>query len=816
MIPSALPSSQKKMGDHTEDKASEDPTKSITQPSCSEDNNDRTHNAPKLPGTNVKSTTRGLAALQTEDDSVPTLGTQSNNHLLNANLERTSLGLHQNDSVLIQKNEELAKLSGPARDILPASVVGDSNMYWMPPSKLSEFLVNIGSVLTKEVLPKFGLDRTVQARVLKRLAKEASSIAGRHDKPLGEVSHSDSDSDEDNDSSKTGSDSEQSSESESDDMDDYALEIETDVECLLELDAIIRTPTLDLEAKAPGDLESVSRELRPIGDTFGSLFFVLIKDRFPRAPFDLAMPLSSAYMNHLREWKGLDDNVDDTETSITPRMKDLFPISEPYCPEKGKPRIPSIPIRFRTFKCPTCREYHRFSSDDAWQKHAFNDMKLWVCHEQECKRRSKPFTTAMDWASHLEFEHSYGPEWPSITCTFCGEKTDSGNSAICLHLDSHFKETCLDATEAVVRYQGFSTNLWNFKHTTHVNERGPSLNVEKVLEDHRGGVMSGKSGQVQSDVPHAIHLSESSKALFEMEELVQVEELTKSAKSKDKGKAIVDVVKTKDFSHISEDWSEQPEDWFQNSDDDLDLGFGSSDGSELEEVEHSTTKNLLSTIRNREYELSEPESSSSKRTAKPGDCELKPDEMTLAMPTSRLRLALRDDAQGSQDHTSYQPDERFPYDIDKLGEGKVLPDGTLLGQRKYKCMTFRLPSRGDRLFMLANECSRMLGYRRPRGLFDKAPLRFVISQDEKDLLVQQGFLLSSEGQVEIVTARSVFKQHGRYAIRNGRKFYDDYWEHRARLKEKEWERGRSPRGSPANSPPFDLLKTKPGYDAKQE
>ncbi|KAK7429362.1 hypothetical protein QQZ08_004175 [Neonectria magnoliae] len=611
--------------------------------------------------------------------------------------------------------------------------------------KVSEFLVNIGNVLTEEVLPRLGLDRKVQARVLKRLAKETSSSVNP-DKPLGEISHGDNDSDEDDGSSKTGSDSEQSSELESEDMEDYALEIETDVECLLELDAFIRTPTLDLEAKTSEDLESVSGDLRPIEDTFGSLFFVLIKDRFPKAPFDLAMPLSSAYMNQLRERERFD------EPSITPCTKDVFPISVPYCPEKGKPRIPSLPrstIHCGPFKCPTGREYQRFSSDDAWQKHAFNDMKLWVCHEQECKRRSRPFTEAISWAYHLEFKHSYGPDWPPITCAFYGEKTDSGKSAICLHLDSHFKETCLDATEAVVRYQGLSTKLENFKHTTQVDEGVPFLNVEKVPDDYRGGVMSDNSGQAQSDVSGAIHLGESSKPL---------------AKSRYKGKAIGDVVEMKALLP-PEKWTKQWKDWDQSSDDDLDLGLGSE----------------------------------------------------LAMPTSMLHQALLDDAQGSQDHTPDQNDEHFPYDIDKLGEGKV----TLLGDRKYKRRTFQLPSRGDRIFMLANECASVLGYRRPRDLFDnyKAPLRFVISQDEMDLLVQQGFFPASclpEGQVEIVTARSVFKQHGRYAIVNGRKFHDDYWEHRARLKEKEWERDRSTQDSLAHSPLFDSLETKPGYDAKQD
>jgi hypothetical protein len=141
-----------------------------------------------------------------------------------------------------------------------------------------------------------------------------------------------------------------------------------------------------------------------------------------------------------------------------------------------------------------------------------------------------------------------------------------------------------------------------------------------------------------------------------------------------------------------------------------------------------------------------------------------------------------------RDHTTDQlnpaGDEYLPREIDEFGEKKVMPNGQLLGGREYRCRTFLVPNRGDKLFMLATECARVLGYRDSYLLFNKnrSLYKIIASQVEKDDLVAQEILPFSyrSRQIAIVTARSMFRQFGSRVIVNGRRVRDDYWETKAR------------------------------------
>jgi hypothetical protein len=136
-----------------------------------------------------------------------------------------------------------------------------------------------------------------------------------------------------------------------------------------------------------------------------------------------------------------------------------------------------------------------------------------------------------------------------------------------------------------------------------------------------------------------------------------------------------------------------------------------------------------------------------------------------------------------RDHTTDQlnetNDEYIPREIDESGEKKVMTNGQLLGNRTYKCRTFLVPHRGDKLFMLATECARVLGYRDSYLLFNKnrSLYKIVANQMEKDNLVQEKIIPFSHRsrQLAIVTARSMFRQFGSRVIEGGRRVDDDYW-----------------------------------------
>ncbi|EMR63608.1 putative chromatin structure-remodeling complex protein rsc7 protein [Eutypa lata UCREL1] len=141
-----------------------------------------------------------------------------------------------------------------------------------------------------------------------------------------------------------------------------------------------------------------------------------------------------------------------------------------------------------------------------------------------------------------------------------------------------------------------------------------------------------------------------------------------------------------------------------------------------------------------------------------------------------------------RDHTTDQlgpgGDEYIPRETDEAGEKKVMLNGQLLGGREYRCRTFLVPNRGDKLFMLATECARVLGYRDSYLLFNKnrSLFKIIANQTEKDDLVAQEILPFSyrSRQIAIVTARSMFRQFGSRVIVNGRRVRDDYWEGKAR------------------------------------
>ncbi|KAI9645003.1 hypothetical protein NHQ30_007040 [Ciborinia camelliae] len=141
-----------------------------------------------------------------------------------------------------------------------------------------------------------------------------------------------------------------------------------------------------------------------------------------------------------------------------------------------------------------------------------------------------------------------------------------------------------------------------------------------------------------------------------------------------------------------------------------------------------------------------------------------------------------------RDHTTDQlgaeGDEYIPREYDEQGEKKVTANGHLVDGREYRCRTFYVPNRGDKLFMLATECARVLGYRDSYLLFNKnrSLYKIIATQAEKEDLIHQEILPFSyrSRQIAIVTAKSMFRQFGSRVIVNGRRVRDDYWETKAR------------------------------------
>ncbi|KAH6678449.1 chromatin remodelling complex Rsc7/Swp82 subunit-domain-containing protein [Halenospora varia] len=153
-------------------------------------------------------------------------------------------------------------------------------------------------------------------------------------------------------------------------------------------------------------------------------------------------------------------------------------------------------------------------------------------------------------------------------------------------------------------------------------------------------------------------------------------------------------------------------------------------------------------------------------------------------PTKTVIKALPTVRDHTTDQLGAEGDEYIPREYDEAGEKKVNATGHLLDGREYRCRTFFVPNRGNKLFMLATECARVLGYRDSYLLFNKnrSLYKIIATQAEKEDLISQEILPFSyrSRQIAIVTAKSMFRQFGSRVIVNGRRVRDDYWESKAR------------------------------------
>jgi chromatin structure-remodeling complex protein RSC7 len=115
---------------------------------------------------------------------------------------------------------------------------------------------------------------------------------------------------------------------------------------------------------------------------------------------------------------------------------------------------------------------------------------------------------------------------------------------------------------------------------------------------------------------------------------------------------------------------------------------------------------------------------------------------------------------------------------DAEGETKVDKLGYLQGGREYRCRTFTVYNRGERLYMLSTEPARCVGFRDSYLFFTKHKrlYKIIIDEDEKhDLIDRELIPHSYKGRaIGIVTARSVFREFGAQIIVGGKRIIDDY------------------------------------------
>lgn len=115
---------------------------------------------------------------------------------------------------------------------------------------------------------------------------------------------------------------------------------------------------------------------------------------------------------------------------------------------------------------------------------------------------------------------------------------------------------------------------------------------------------------------------------------------------------------------------------------------------------------------------------------------------------------------------------------DPEGETKVDKMGKLQDGRDYRCRTFTVTGRGERLYMLSTEPARCVGFRDSYLFFTKHRklYKIIVDDDEKRDMIERDIIPHSyKGRsIGIVTARSVFREFGARIIVGGKRILDDY------------------------------------------
>ncbi|KAI1327679.1 hypothetical protein F5Y16DRAFT_371012 [Xylariaceae sp. FL0255] len=123
-------------------------------------------------------------------------------------------------------------------------------------------------------------------------------------------------------------------------------------------------------------------------------------------------------------------------------------------------------------------------------------------------------------------------------------------------------------------------------------------------------------------------------------------------------------------------------------------------------------------------------------------------------------------------------DDELALPEDPEGETKVDKMGHLQDGREYRCRTFTIAGRGERLYMLSTEPARCVGFRDSYLFFTKHKrlYKIIVDDDAKRDMIERDIIPHSyKGRaIGVVTARSVFREFGALIVVGGKKVIDDY------------------------------------------
>ncbi|UPK92705.1 hypothetical protein LCI18_003640 [Fusarium solani-melongenae] len=246
------------------------------------------------------------------------------------------------------------------------------------------------------------------------------------------------------------------------DVHELAEDLKTDVDCLIELDQMIRDPATDPEP------EMTEADVSLSSWAPHQIFANKIEHRFPRADARLFSSLGMVnYQRYLRCQIERDRNQVHAEQAeqvveVTTGSKfhdsglgsSLNPASSyaetimSYRDGNRSIRIPSLPKeakRGEAFPCVACGRSVIITTNSQWKRHLYIDLQPYVCLDTLCQRSDSTFPNHANWLQHLALDHGMEPTWEQIKCPLCEDKAGPGKIAITTHLGRHLEEISLSA-----------------------------------------------------------------------------------------------------------------------------------------------------------------------------------------------------------------------------------------------------------------------------------------------------------------------------------------------------------------------------------
>ncbi|OHX00977.1 hypothetical protein CSPAE12_00332 [Colletotrichum incanum] len=273
---------------------------------------------------------------------------------------------------------------------------------------------------------------------------------------------------------------------------DITDDIRLDVECLLDLESLIKSPFVD-----PSKHKSVEQQCFSNALTPHQPYLERISRRFPGAGHDLVDRLAKAnwhrfqriqsdkQQNAALDEQGSQDRDSASQSALSERVSDFYDsglgtsmgtrssyadtiMSYRQNSDKSvSTRIPPLTVEAK--------------NGEPFERHLFNDLRPWICHDASCQYGNEPFSSKEDWVQHLALQHDFQSDWRSVNCPLCLEPTGDGKVVILKHLANHFEEISLSSLPTWIDSDSESGD-----NTSHITPKISGKALQDVVDESDG------------------------------------------------------------------------------------------------------------------------------------------------------------------------------------------------------------------------------------------------------------------------------------------------------------------------------------------